>query len=71
MRDIPEKFDRGHFEDLLMRAFELGDLELAKKIRRYCGEGYWDDAQNIQFHFNLLENPERYKALDAWIKQHV
>ncbi len=60
-----EKFDRGHFEDLLMRAFELGDLELAKKIRHYCGEDYWTDAQSIQFHFDLFENPERYKALDA------
>lgn len=64
-RLVADKFDRGHFEDLLMRAFELGDFELAKKIRRYCGEDYWADAQNIQFHFDLFENPERYKALDA------
>jgi len=60
-----DKFDRGHFEDLLMRAFELGDLELAKTIRRYCGEDHWADAQNIQFHFDLFENPEQYKTLDA------
>jgi len=60
-----DKFDRGHFEDLLMRAFELGELELAKKIRHYCGEDFWFNAQNVQFHFDLFEKPERYKALEA------
>jgi len=58
------EFDRGHFEDLIVRVLEAGDLELARKIRDHCGEHTWYEPQAIQFRFDLLENPERFEPLE-------
>ena len=57
-------FDRGHFEDLIDRVLEAGDLALARKIRDHCGEHTWYRPHAIQFRFDLLENPERFDPLE-------
>ena len=58
------EFDRGHFEDLIGRVLEAGDLELARRIRDHCGEHTWYQPHAIQFRFDLLENPERFEPLE-------
>ena len=58
------EFDRGHFEDLIERVLEAGDLALARKIRDHCGEHSWYQPDAIQFRFDLLENPERFDPLE-------
>jgi hypothetical protein len=58
------EFDPGHFEDLIDRVLEAGDLDLARKIRDHCGEHTWYQPQAIQFRFDLLENPERFEPLE-------
>ena len=58
------EFDPGHFEDLIDRVLEAGDLDLARKIRDHCGEHTWYRPHAIQFRFDLLENPERFKPLE-------
>ena len=58
------EFDRGHFEDLIGRVLEAGDLELARKIRDHCGEHTWYQPHAIQFRFDLLEHPERLEPLE-------
>ncbi|MEN8132111.1 MAG: SEC-C metal-binding domain-containing protein [Pseudomonadota bacterium] len=60
---LPE-FDRGHFEDLIERVLEAGDLSLARKIRDHCREDRWYRPHAIQFRFDLLENPERFDPLE-------
>jgi hypothetical protein len=57
-------FDPGHFEDLIDRVLEAGDLDLARKIRDHCGEHTWYRLHAIQFRFDLLENPERFEPLE-------
>jgi len=57
-------FDRGHFEDLIERVLEAGDLSLARRIRDHCGEDGWYRPHAIQFRFDLLENPERFAPLE-------
>ena len=58
------EFDPGHFEDLIDRVLEAGDLDLARKIQDHCGEHTWYRPHAIQFRFDLLENPERYEPLE-------
>ena len=58
------EFDPGHFEDLIERILEAGDLALARKIRDHCGEHMWYRPHAIQFRFDLLENPERFEPLE-------
>ncbi len=58
------EFDPGHFEDLIERVLEAGDLDLARKIRDHCGEHTWYQPHAIQFRFDLLENPERFEPLE-------
>lgn len=63
-RPSEQDFDRGHFEDLLDRVLEVGNLALARKIRDHCGEHTWYRPHAIQFRFDLLENPERFDPLE-------
>jgi hypothetical protein len=63
-RPSEHEFDRGHFEDLIDRVLEAGDLDLARKIRDHCGEHTWCQPDAIQFRFDLLENPERFGPLE-------
>jgi len=58
------EFDPGHFEDLIDRVLEAGDLDLARKIQDHCGEHTWYRPHAIQFRFDLLENPERFEPLE-------
>jgi hypothetical protein len=58
------EFDHGHFEDLIERVLEAGDLDLAQKIRDHCGEHTWYQPHAIEFRFDLLENPERFEPLE-------
>jgi hypothetical protein len=58
------EFDRGHFEDLIGRVLEAGDLELARRIRDHCGEHTWYQPHAIRFRFELLEHPERFEPLE-------
>ena len=58
------EFDRGHFEDLIVRVLDAGDLDLARMIRDHCGEHTWYQPHAIQFRFDLLENPERFEPLE-------
>lgn len=58
------EFDPGHFEDLIDRVLEAGDLDLARKIRDHCGEHTWYRLHAIQFRFDLLENPQRFEPLE-------
>ncbi len=57
------EFDQGHFEDLIERVLEAGDLDLARRIRDHCGEDAWYQPRAIQFRFDLLENPRRFEPL--------
>jgi hypothetical protein len=63
-RPSEQDFDHGHFEDLIDRVLEAGDLALARKIRDHCGEHTWYRPHAIQFRFDLLENPERFGPLE-------
>ena len=65
------EFDRGHFEDLIERVLEVGDLALARKIRDHCGEHSWYQPDAIQFRFDLLENPKRFDPLEHDCRQSV
>jgi hypothetical protein len=65
------EFDRGHFEDLIERVLEAGDLALARKIRDHCGEHTWYQPDAIQFRFDLLENPKRFDPLEHDCHQSV
>ena len=58
------EFDTGHFEDLIERVLEAGDLELARRIRDHCKEYTWYRPHAIQFRFDLLENPEQFGPLE-------
>ena len=59
-----EAFDPGHFEDLIEDVLQAGDLDLARRIRDHCGDQAWWRPQAIAFHFDLLENPERFGPLE-------
>ncbi len=59
-----EAFDRGHFEDLLMRAFSLDEIELVQQIKNYCAEDEWIKSHGVQFRFGLLEHPEQFGLLE-------
>jgi hypothetical protein len=63
-RPSEREFDRGHFEDLIERVLEAGDLDLARRIRDHCGEDLWYRPHVIQFRFDLLENPQRFDPLE-------
>ena len=65
------EFDQGHFEDLIERVLEAGDIDLARKIRDHCGEHAWYQPQSIQFRFDLLENPERFDSLEQDCRKSV
>jgi hypothetical protein len=65
------EFDRGHFEDLIERVLEAGDLDLARKIRDHCGEHLWYRPHAIQFRFDLLEHPERFDPLEHGCRKSV
>ncbi len=68
-RPSEREFDRGHFEDLIERVLEAGDLDLACKIRDHCGANSWYRPHAIQFRFDLLENPERFEPLEHDCRQ--
>ena len=70
-RPSEREFDRGHFEDLIERVLEAGDLALAQKIRDHCGADSWYRPHAIQFRFDLLENPERFEPLEHDCRQSV
>ena len=70
-RPREREFDRGHFEDLIERVLEAGDLDLARKIRDHCGADSWYRPHAIQFRFDLLENPERFEPLEHDCRQSV
>ena len=59
------EFDRGHFEDLLEVVQHAGDLELARRIRQHCGDQPWWQPDGVAFRFDLLEEPQRFEALEA------
>lgn len=63
-RPCDEEFDPGHFEDLLDEVLQAEDLELARKIQEHCRGHEWYRPHAIQFHFDLLEQPERYQPLE-------
>lgn len=63
-RPSEHELDRGHFEDLIERVLEAGNLDLARKIRDHCGDQTWYRPHAIQFRFDLLENPERFAPLE-------
>lgn len=65
------EFDPGHFEDLIERVLEAGDLALARKIRDHCGEHTWYQPDAIQFRFDLLENPDRFEPLEHGCRKSV
>jgi len=65
------EFDQGHFEDLIERVLEAGDLDLARRIRDHCREHAWYQPQSIQFRFDLLENPERFDSLEQDCRKSV
>jgi hypothetical protein len=63
-RSSGQEFDPGHFEDLINRVLEAGDLDFARMIRDHCQEHTWYQPNAIQFRFDLLENPERFNPLE-------
>jgi hypothetical protein len=70
-RPSKHEFDPGHFEDLIERVLEAGDLNLARKIRDYCGEQTWYRPHAIRFRFDLLENPARFDPLEQDCRKSV
>ena len=63
-RSSGQEFDPGHFEDLINRVLEAGDLDFARMIRDHCQDYAWYQPNAIQFRFDLLENPERFNPLE-------
>lgn len=63
-RPCEDEFDPGHFEDLLDEVLQAEDLELARRIQEHCRGHEWYRPHAIQFHFDLLEQPERYQPLE-------
>lgn len=70
-RPSEDEFDPGHFEDLIERVLDAGDLDLARKIRDHCGEHTWYRPHAVQFRFDLLENPERFDSLEQDCRKSV
>ena len=70
-RPSEAEFDPGHFEDLIDRVLEAGDLDLARRIRDHCGEQAWYRPHAIQFRFDLLEHPERLDSLEQDCRKSV
>ncbi len=70
-RSHEQEFDPGHFEDLLERVLQDGDLDLARSIRDHCGDDAWWQPQAIAFRFDLLENPERFQPLERECRKTV
>jgi hypothetical protein len=70
-RSSEHEFDLGHFEDLINRVLEAGDLDLARMIRDHCQEHTWYQPRAIQFRFDLLENPERFNPLEQDCRKSV
>ena len=66
-----DEFDHGHFEDFLERVLQMGDLDLARKIRDHCGEQAWFRPHAIEFRFDLLENPDRFEPLEQDCRKSV
>ena len=65
------KFDHGHFEDLLECVLQAGDLDLARRIKDHCREHTWFQPHAIEFRFDLLENPDRFEPLEQDCRQSV
>jgi predicted nuclease with TOPRIM domain len=70
-RSRGREFDPGHFEDLIERVLEAGDLALARRIRDHCREHAWYRPHAIRFRFDLLENPERFDPLEQDCRKSV
>ncbi len=63
-RSQKDEFDEGHFDDLIENVLDAGDLDLARKIKGHCGDHNWWRPHAIEFLFDLLENPNRFKSLE-------
>jgi len=60
-----EDFALEHMEDLLDSALDVGDIDLARKIKDLIPPEMLLDAEAVKFRFELVENREHYDALEA------
>ncbi len=67
LNDRPDRedFALGHMEDLLDSALDVGDIDVARKIRDLIPPETLLDAEAVKFRFDLIENREHYDALEA------
>jgi len=61
----PEKFDWGHFEDLLHSALDAGDVEIAEKIVAHMPEGEFNDPDEILLKRQFLKFRDHYALLES------
>ena len=71
LKDRPgrEDFALEHMEDLLDSALDVGDIDVARKIRDLIPPETLLDAEVVKFRFDLVENREHYEALEARCRQ--